>query len=371
MATTSQITPCILIGEGQQQQDLGTSIVEFEVQEDRELAGVFCMKLAIVREDSGKWKFLDEDAVQPWAKVQIQLNTGDQEQPLMTGYVTNVRTHFDTDEGGSYLEIAGMDSSCVMSVEEVLQQWEGKSDSDIATQIFSKYSLTPDVDSTSVTHNPDQSTILQRETDIQFLKRLARRNGFDCGVNGDTGFFKKPALDGSPLPVLAAHFADETNLNSFDADWNLLLPTAVEIDQIDFLTKAVQSVNVASSSQKLLGTNGPQALTVPGATPKTVLRHIVATGVPEMTALANAVADDAQWFIEARGEVDGEKYDGLLHPRQLVPVKGVGELLSGVYYVTSVRHKYTVDRFTMNFTARRNATVAKLTDFSGGGGLPF
>lgn len=371
MPTTTQVTPCILVNKGPQQKDVTSSIIEFEVQEDRDLAGVFRMRLAIVREDSGKWKFLDEDSVQPWAKVDINLKTGDQEQPLLTGYITNVRTHIDTNESASYLELAGMDTTCLMSLEEVMKEWAGQSDSDIATAIFSKYSLTPDVQSTSITHQADQSSILQRETDIQFLKRLARRNGYECGVTGETGYFRKPQLDGKALPFLAAHFADATNLTSFDVDWNLLLPTAVEMDQIDFFTKAVQSVNVAQSTQALLGTKGPATLQVPVAKPNTVLRHAVTTGLPEMTALANGVADDAQWFIEARGEVDGQKYDGLLHARNLVPVKGVGEIFSGMYYLTSVRHKYTVDKFVMNFTARRNATVSKPTDFSGGGGLPF
>jgi hypothetical protein len=97
------------------------------------------------------------------------------------------------------------------------------------------------------------------------------------------------------------------------------------------------------------------------------VRHEVATGVPEMEQLTNAIADEAAWFIEARGEVDGVQYGDVLHARRLVPIKGVGELLSGVYYLTSVKHLYTTDRYTQSFVARRNATVGRPDDFGDGG----
>lgn len=103
MSTTAEVTPCILVGKGSRQQDLGSSIVELEVQEDHELAGVFRIKVAVGREDAGRWRFLDEDFAQPWAQLQIKLNVSGDEQDLMTGYVTNVRVHLDTDESRSYV----------------------------------------------------------------------------------------------------------------------------------------------------------------------------------------------------------------------------------------------------------------------------
>src|SRR3712207_7201341 len=52
--------------------------------------------------------------------------------------------------------------------------------------------------------------LFRSETDIQFLRRLARRNGFECFVKGGVGAFRKPALAEPPLPVLAAHFGDRS-----------------------------------------------------------------------------------------------------------------------------------------------------------------
>lgn len=363
------ITPCLLVGDGAARRDLADSLLELEVEEHHELANVFRSKLAIVRGEDGLWSSLDQGAVVPWARVEIKFRVGDREEPVIVGYVTQVRVHVDAAEGNSYLELVGMDTTSLMSAEEVIKDWPGKSDADIASEIFAKYGLSADVEATEAVHAEAVSTIVQRESDIQFLKRLARRNGFECVVDGTRAFFGPPALGGDPLPALAAHFGDETNLTSFDASWNALRPTTAAFHQIDTITKEVLSSAAGTPDQVRLGRDGPVAPSLPaGGAPRAFVRHAVATGLPEMAALTTAIANEAEWFIEARGEVDAVQYGDLLRARRLVPVKGVGELLSGLYYLTSVKHLYTSERYVQQFTARRNATVALPGDL--GGGLP-
>lgn len=374
MAVGETVQPCILVGEGAKKRDAASSLIELEVQEDHELASVFRVKLAIVREKDGLWTLLDDDTVAPWAKVEIKMHVGDRDEPMMIGHITSVRAHVDPQEGQSFLELAGMDTTGLMSLEEVIKDWPGKSDSAIASEIFTKYRLTADVKDTEIVHAKDDWTILQRESDIHFLKRLARRNGFECVVRGETGIFRPPDLSGKdPLPVLAAHFAQETNLNSFDVHWNLLRPAPAKAHQLDALTKQTDSVTAPASDEKALGTKDPAGYPPPpGRTRQAVLKHAVTTGRPELQRLAQAFANEAAWFLEGRGEVDTARYGAILHARRPVPVKGVGKLPSGVYYLTSVKHLYTVDRYTQQFCGRRNATTAKPDDFSGGGpGLPL
>ena len=358
------ITPCLLVGEGTTKKELAGSLLEVEVEEHHELASVFRIRMAIVREEDGLWTFLDQDSAKPWTKLQIKMNVGDREEDLITGYVTQIRVHIDPAEGNSYLELVGMDTSCLMSAEEVIKDWPEKSDSDIAIAIFDKYKLDYAVETVDIIHTEKMSTIIQRESDIQFLKRLARRNGCECVIVGKTGYFAKPNLTKTPLPALAAHFGKETNLTSFDATWNALRPTTVECRQIDAAEKQVQVVTLERSAQKLLGKDAAEPPPHPEKKPpRTFVRHHVTTGTQETTRLVDAIGDEAQWFIEARGEVDSVEYGDILHARRTVPVKGVGELLSGLYYLTSVKHLYKVDRYTQTFTARRNATTGNLADF--------
>ena len=103
--------------------------------------------------------------------------------------------------------------------------WPNKKDSDIAREIFGLYGLTPEVDDTEVIHDEAVSTIVQRETDMQFLNRLAIRNGFECYVEGTTGYFRAPVLDDPPQPVLAAQFGGDTTLGDFSIEGNRRFPT--------------------------------------------------------------------------------------------------------------------------------------------------
>lgn len=351
--------------------DLFLSLLEMDVEEDHRLATTFRIKLSIQKQDDGMWTFLDDDRLQLWKKLEITATVADGDTSLITGYVTRMNAHIADSETDSFLELRGMDATCLMNLEEKIKDWPGQSDSDIASQILSSYGLTAQVDDTSVVHDDTVSTIIQRDTDIQFLKRLAWRNGFECVVRGDTAYFQKPPLSGTPLPVLAAFFGPDTNVNWLDVRMNGTRPMQVEMHQIDAIGKQVLDATAVQGQQTQLGSNPASSLSPPGgATSKMIVRHRIATGQQEMTAFSQAVSDEAEWFIEATGEVDSLIYGSVLQSRQLVPIKGVGGTFSGMYYVTQVKHSFTVDRYMQKFTARRNASVPKPSDF-GGSGLPF
>lgn len=354
--------------------DLFLSLLELEVEEDHRLASVFRIKLAISREDDGLWKMLDDERIKLWNKVAISV-TIDEEQELMRGYITHIKPHIEPDENSSTLEIMGMDDTCLMSLEEKIKDWPKKSDSDIVKQIFKEYNLESnlgaEIGDTGIVHDEAVSTIMQRETDIQFVKRLARRNGYECFVKGGKGYFRKPELSGEPQPLLAAHFGAETNLMKFEATVNALRPAAVEIHQIDTIAKEIQDAVVEATEQPSLGRDAGPSLPVPNSiAPRLFAKHAVTTGQPEMEALSKALFNEAQWFIEARGELNTVCYGAVLEARKLVPIKGVGELFSGLYYVTKVRHLFKPDEYTQQFEARKNALAPSgEEDFGGGGGL--
>ena len=182
------------------------------------------------------------------------------------------------------------------------------------------------------------STIIQRESDIQFLKRLARRNGFECVMRGQDGVFGKPDLDdavaarpGGPLRPGDQPDARSTRTGTRCGR------RAVECTRSTPLTKQVQTATSPKSEQKPLGKDG--AVAPPLA--RGGSRHVRAAHRHHRTARSaeprQALADEAEWFIEVKGEVDTAPYGAILHARRQLPIKGVGELLSGLYYLTSVR----------------------------------
>src|SRR5262249_6400654 len=150
----------------------------------------------------GTWTHVDDDRLTIWKQVEISAGLDDDAQPLLKGYITHVRPIFGAGLDDSHLEIWGMDASVLMDREDKLKDWPSKKDSDVASEIFDTYGLTPQVEDTGIVHDEQVSTIIQRETDIQFLKRLALRNGYECFVDGDTGYFRTPQLSATTQPVL-------------------------------------------------------------------------------------------------------------------------------------------------------------------------
>ena len=97
---------------------------------------------------------------------------------------------------------------------------------------------------------------------------------------------------------------------------------------------------------------------------------VVATGYPEMTALCQGLYDQGSWFVTGEGEVAANDYGHVLRARQTVTIKGVGEMYSGIYYVTHVTHSFTPDGYTQSFRVKRNGLLPTGTeDFSASGGL--
>jgi phage protein D len=342
------------------------SLVEMEIEEDHRLTSSFRIKLSISLLGDGSWNLLDDERLALWKNVLIKVNVGDEEVELIRGYITHIKSQIQVEDDNSYLTLMGLDGSCLMGLEEKVKDWPNKSDSDIATEILQSYSLEAQVDSVEVVHEETVSTIIQRETDIRFLKRLARRNGFDCFVKGDTGYFGKPDFTKSPQPVLASNFGAETNLLSFAAALNALRPTTVQMRQIDTVAKEIVTADIQEGDQKKLGRDGALSLTVPnGNSSKVFVKQALATSQVEMENLCTAVLDEAEWFIQAEGKINTNVYGSVLQTRKLVPIKGVGESFSGLYYVTNVKHVFTHGDYVQNFTARRNALAPEPGDFEG------
>jgi phage protein D len=354
--------------ERQEAGDLYTNLISLEVELDDELASMFRLHIALSLGADGTWNYLDDERLRVWKQVDIGAGFVESGvERLLSGYITHVKPHFDRDPVRCSLEIWGIDGSVLMDRQEKLKDWPDKKDSDIATEIFSDYGFTPQVQDTQVIHDEAISTIIQRETDMQFLRRLALRNGFECYVENDMGYFGPPQVDAAPQPLLAAHFfGSEPNLNHFSVELNALTPANVAMFQVDRTNKEILEATVEASRQTTLGAIGAADLLAAGMSPGQVYVGMNgATGNPEMEALCQGLYHQAEWFVTGEGEIDGNRYGHVLRPRRTVTIRGVGETHSGVYYVTHVTHVFTPGGYTQSFRVKRNAIMPTGTeDFS-------
>lgn len=356
--------------DGEEIDTVYSDLLQLEVEVDDDLASMFRLRVLMLRTAEG-WTCLDDARLQVWTPVTITAGFDDNNEELLTGYITHVKPRFQAAPEQAYLEIWGMDASVMMDRLEILKDWPSKKDSDIATEIFQSYGLTPNVTDTSFVHDEAVSTIIQRETDMQFLKRLALRNGYECYVQGNTGYFGAPTLDEEPQPLLAVHFGNETNIHNFSLNVEAMSPVSVGMHQIDRLNKEVISVNIDSAQQTSFGATDAAGLLKSGMEAGQVFIGCNgAASNTEMEALCRGLYDRAEWFVTAQGEVSANHYAHVLMPRKPVTVKGIGETYSGLYYVNHVTHVFTSGGYRQLVRMKRNALMLRGDeDFGGGSAL--
>jgi phage protein D len=352
--------------EGEEIEELYWDLISLEVELDDDLAGMFRLQLAMLQQPEGLWSYLDDERLRAWKQVTVTAGFESGSDEVISGYITHIKPYFDSDPSKCILEIWGMDGSVIMDREEKLKDWPNKKDSDIAAEIFSQYGFSANVEDTEVIHDEAVSTIIQRETDIRFLKRLAARNGFECFVESNTGYFRKPQLDDPPQPLLAVHFGAETNVNGLSMELNSLSPANIVMFQVDRVNKEEIESRAETSHQEILGDTVVNDLLAAGTNPGQIYISMnAATGIPEMTTICQGLYHSNEWFLTAEGEIQANQYGHVLTPRKKVTIKGIGETYSGVYYVSHVTHTFTADGYTQRFQAKRNAIMPKgMEDFS-------
>jgi phage protein D len=357
--------------EGEEITDVYPDLTSLEVELDEDLAGMFRLRLPLEPQMDGTWKYLDDERFRAWKKVVVTAGVQDDTQELITGYITHVKPTFEADPADCVLEVWGMDGSVLLDREDKLKDWPNKKDSDIAAEIFQEYGLSADVEETPVIHDEAVSTIIQRETDWRFLKRLARRNDFECFVEGTTGHFRVPQPEATPQPLLAVHFGAETNVNRLSIEVNALTPANVTMFQVDRTNKEVLDTTADTSQQETLGATDGASIVAPGMAPAlVVVGQTVTTGTAEMASLCQGLFHQREWFVTGEGEIAGNQYGAVLKPRGTVTIKGIGETFSGVYFVTHVTHSFTDDGYTTTFEVKRNALMPSGSEsFSGEDGL--
>jgi phage protein D len=338
-----------------------------EAEEHLRMADMLRLVFKIsVKEDGSGWHVLDDGIFVPLANLQLKITVGNNDPiTVIDAYVVETQTAFTNNPGESTLTVIAMDASVLMSRNEVLKTWAGMADSDIASTIFNDYGLSPEVEATDVTYEEDKTLIVQRGTDMQFLQFLAQRHGFDVYVDVDpssgslTGHFGPVQLDEEPQGLLSIHMGQSSNLNFLNLRWDMLRPTEVQVDNIDFDTGEDQTGSATGSDLPLLGGDDLFAL----ASPRKSL--VLPTGVAvdaELLSLAQGLSNRSSFAIIAEGEVNTNNYGAVLRAKRTITVRGVGEIYSGIYLVERVLHAFIDGEYTQSFSLRRNALAPRRQD---------
>jgi len=387
-------------------------VVSLSIQEDVSMATSMVLQLTSAVQNDGSWSHLDDDSLALFTHVTAQIgftgggglagalaaaasavagalggSSGSDSGlvPIFDGYVTSVKVNLSSDPQGSVIEVTALDTSVLMSLEEKVTTYTNMADSDIVQQVVGAYGVTVQADTTPTVHQDNDTTIIQRGSDIQFVRELAARNGMEFYFETDsssgevTAYFQAPQLSGTPQPDLAVQFGDQSNLKSFSAFLNGQRPLSVKTQQTDIRSGSPNLGQAGDTQLDQLGATGSNdliggqlgSLVSPQDTQAQMLLLAPPTSdATELQTIAQSVRDEAAWVITANGEVNTDAYQNVLRPHRLVLIKGAGSPYSGKYYVHRVMHELKSDgSYTQHFEARRNARDVDGSEQFGGGGL--
>jgi phage protein D len=340
--------------------DLLNAIQQIEVEEHALLADMLRLQLAIdVNQGGSAWNLVDEDIFSRLTELSLQITLGSGTPDLrINAHVIDTRLNFRSTPGQSTLEVVAMDGTILMNLESKQRAWPNMADSDIASMIFSEYNFIPDVQSTQPSRQQNEITTIQCSSDIQFLRHLAHRNGFECYLETDpvttltTGHFHPPRLDTTPQGTLSVNMGSETNLEGLAIQLDWVQPAQAETAGVQIGSLSEQAASLSSTALTELGSTS-----LLGGSPAAlqILSQMSLSDTGELQSYAQAAVDRSAWAIRAQGSLDTLAYNGVLRARRPVLVRGVGSQFSGTYYVESVQHLIQGDRYTQHFSLRRNA----------------
>jgi phage protein D len=343
--------------------DLLQAIRQLEVEDHADMADMVRMQVVIgVKDGCSGWSVIDEDIFARLTKLRIDVTVGSgRPETLMVAHVVETNATFANQPGSSILNVVAMDPTVLMNLDQLTKAWPNASDSDVANSIFSagKYRFTPIVDQTSWRRQENDQTLMQRGTDMQLLQQLAQRNGFEVYVetNGFTGqvegHFHAPRLTQPPQGTLSVNMRDATNVNSFNARFDMLRPATAEATNLDVASREDQQSEATTSQLPALGqqaslATSQQRRVLPSGT------GLTRTG--ELKTYAQALADRSSLAITAEGELNTVAYGRLMRAKRPIMVRGAGRQFSGTYYVQRVHHVFTPESYVQSFTMVRNAT---------------
>lgn len=341
------------------------AITQLEIEENSDRPGTLLLRLPADRTSRGDLQFVGDGTFEPMTNVAVTLTpgrTGARTQCVFDGYVLAWRLHLARASTSSTVDIWAQDASWLMNLEDHVTEWASLTDGEVANAIFAGYGFTPAPGNTaadSPSHFPNGHTLLQRATDLQFLRGLARRNGkllrIACTSTPGlrTGYFVRPAVTGQPTATISLVDQDRWTVETLDFDWDVTRPTQVTASQVDLSQSTPLGTEVISASSGLSPLDQRPYAAYLGR-PSTLLLT-APTDVAELSQRGTAVLAESGFFARCTGEADVDRIGTVLRAGDVVAIAGAGNLHSGKWLAWQVRHRFSVDGWTTGFTLVRNA----------------
>ncbi|MDB9314381.1 VgrG-related protein [Spirulina sp. CS-785/01] len=265
---------------------------------------------------------------------------------VIKGEVTGIETHFNS-ESQAPIIIRGYDVSHRLHRGRFNRSFQNITDSDIVKKVIGEVGISSGtVDSTTPTHD---YIFQENQTNMEFLRERAARNGYELFVqDGKLNFRKPKSEDTLELTWLKDLHGFRVRVSSAEQ------VSSVEVRGWDY-TKKSPIVATKNSDQVITSTEygkGKDTSSSFNGKPKSPKMMVVDQPVfseAEADKIAQALFDELGGeFVHADAKAEGNPK---IRPGKSVKLKEMGKY-SGSYYVTESRHIYEKRVYTTEFTVR-------------------
>jgi hypothetical protein len=339
------------------------AVSQVEVTNDSEGDDGFRMTFMLSKQRSGEFDVLEDGTLDPDCRVVIGVIMGATPEPLIDGVIYHHQLAPGTDPGTSKLTVMGRDVRVMLDLKEVNAQYKNQADSAIVTQILTKYGqyhLTPTVTPTMDVPIETERVPWQQETDLAFINRLARRNGYifyvePLTVGTNMAYWGQRERTGIPQPALTHNLGSASNVDTLYFANDALAPVGMEGRFVEPITK--QSLSIPRLPDLRL----PRFTVDPSTPRRTQLMRSAGRRTASQAALALLAQEtNAPDPVVGTGSLDARRYGAVLRARRLVGLRGAGSAYDGTYYVSKVKHVLTRHSYTQEFSLKREGTGSLL-----------
>ncbi|MFI2346424.1 phage late control D family protein [Streptomyces sp. NPDC019443] len=338
------------------------ALIAVEVWASGRQQDAFRMTFALGKDSVVDYGLLRGGYFDPPARVSVAVVMGASFEVLINGIVTDHQVVPSDRPGASRLIVTGDDLSFELARDERSASYPGQSDSEIVEKIVTGYGLRPEVTATQDRPTDTQWIPNQQGTDLDYVRGLARRNGFVFfleptrlpGVS--TAYWGPQPRGRGGQPPLSVGMGPDANVDGpITFDFDAAGPAAPQVTILDPRTGL--TITIPLPANPLTALSGR-----PAAALRTVTARDVAHLDPVQAALrALATSSDSADAVSGRGELDAVRYGRVLRPRRSVEVRGAGRGYDGGYYVQEVSHLVRRGSYRQSFVLSREGLGALST----------
>lgn len=328
-------------------------VSEIRVEASRKMASTATLKFSDIAEADGQWNAKDSSKLKIGKKIKVTVNFGSHDETLFVGYI--ISTHSDYPEGagtGTYT-LQCQDESIEMDQIHNRINWSDPSpisDGMILANIAREYKLKLDAQNAQglVSEN-----LVQSESDIQFIRKRAKANGYEFMVFDGVIYFGPHRLSNRVPHKIMINAGKQTNCQDFMVSVDAHKPDIITFDIAEEKGNSLKSHEVRPNL-KLLGQRNAKDSTAKIGKSQWWLCETGTPNFDEAESYAQGLINEESLRVKALGTLDSNLFGHVLVPMTVVTVDGASNDDCGSYYVDSVSHSLSHAVYTQSFELIRN-----------------